>query len=160
MTNRPRSVVALALIFLIIALAGIIIGIYLLFFAVPGFQNQIQNDLLFAITTTISPTLLGPFTAQITLLFLLDVPSSLSTMSTYFYSALLALIASVMYFFSGVGLLYMKKWAYYLGLLIGVSDIIGGIVLLVIIVGILFIPVGIIILVYLWRDVKDEFEQG
>jgi hypothetical protein len=157
MTYRPRGVIALALIFLIIAAAGIIIGIHLLVVEVPGFQNQIQNDLFFALIGTISPTLLGPSSTAIILLFLLDVPASLSSMSSYFYSAVLALIFSGMYFFSGVGLLYMKKWAYYLALFIGVCDIIGGIFLLIFIVGILFIAVGIVILVYLLLDVKDEF---
>jgi hypothetical protein len=158
MTERPRGVLALALIFIIIAVAGIILEVYLLVYLVPAFQNQAQNDSLFALIGTAYPALLGPFSTQIILLILLDVPASLSSMNTYFYSALLGLIYSGVLILSGVGFIFMKKWAYYLGLLIGVADLIGGILLLIFYIGILFIAAGIIILVYLMYDVRYAFE--
>ena len=161
MAHRPGGVLALALIFIIVAAIGIIAGIHFLVYEVPGFQSRVQNDFLFALLVNISPTPPSPLLTGVTAwIVFVDVPASLSNMSTYTYSALVALVIFGIYFLSGVGLLYMKKWAYYLALFIGVSDIIAGIVLLIFIVGIFPLVFGIILLVYLLRDVRYEFEQG
>ena len=55
-------------------------------------------------------------------------------------------------------MLYIKKWGYYLALIIGALNIVGGVLSLLSLVGVINLVFGIIIVVYLLGDVKYEFE--
>ena len=52
----------------------------------------------------------------------------------------------------------MKSWGRYLALVVGVFNIISGIILIAAIVGLIYLILGIVMFVYLLGDVKYEFE--
>jgi len=87
-----------------------------------------------------------------------SVFSNLSSVDYLHLATFIVLIAVVLYVIAAVGLLKMKNWGRYLALIIGIFDIIVGVIGLIAIVGLIPLIFGIIIVVYLAGDVKYEFE--
>ncbi|WXG42262.1 MAG: hypothetical protein WED07_16100 [Candidatus Freyarchaeum deiterrae] len=170
-SQRPMGITALAIIFLILATLGIIAGILVAAVVVPTFQNTLQNDFL-SIFFSFGITPMYIYAQSAFLLDILGATQLLSSIGAYQFIAVGALIGSVLHILDGVGLLYMKKWAYYLALILGISGIIAGVIGIISIQGIMALIAGviivmylifalifgIIIVVYLMVKIKHEFE--
>nr|MDO8080501.1 hypothetical protein [Candidatus Freyarchaeota archaeon] len=150
---RPSGVTALAIIFIILAVAGIIAGIALEAIFVPMYQNMIISNEINDFVSFFILYNTYPFPIEMSFLLLASMfTSMISLMTTMLplinilhWAVVAALISSVAYFIASFGLLSMKKWGYYLALILGI----------------LSLPsvIGIVIVVYLLvSDIKYEFE--
>ncbi|MEM2145094.1 MAG: hypothetical protein QW279_07020 [Candidatus Jordarchaeaceae archaeon] len=151
---RPTGVTALAIIFLILGVASIISVIAVEVMLTSAYQNMvisnIFNNLLTFYTVNEYPSW---FDVDISLFLLTSVltnaisfATSMQSLTNIMYFAIaLGLVSSVLCFTASYGLFSMKKWGYYLALVIGI----------------LSLPsiIGIILVIYLLvSDIKYEFE--
>ncbi len=148
---RPRGVIALAIIFIILAACGIITAVWIEILFVVDY-NSLYRDLFFMLNLIYSPSIPPP----LAIAFILLGNLANSTFDILFRaSSLQWLVVSLLLFFGifiidGIGLLKMKKWGYYLALVLGILFIITFTILIIL---------GIAILVYLLvSDVKYEFK--
>jgi hypothetical protein len=147
MTYRPGGVITIAIFSILIAALALVGAIVIWAILIPlEYQTWIG-----LITTDSYLVSLG----QPPIIFYSD-PSYL--ISTYTIYGVVALIFAGIYLVTGAGLLTMKKWGYYLGLIMGILSIIGGVIGLLFIIGIIPLIFGIVVVVYLAGDVKHEFE--
>jgi uncharacterized membrane protein (DUF2068 family) len=155
MSYRPGGVVAIAVFFIIFAVVGFAAVIFLEFVMVASMAQA-------ASISTIGNLILGIYIglppSSAVLFALTQSAWSAPSYGLYHIAAAILIIGSVIYLLSAVGLLMMKKWGYYLALIIGIFTIIGGIIGLLAIIGIIPLIFGIIVVVYLAGDVKHEFE--
>jgi len=163
MSSRPGGVVALAVIFIIIAVLGVIGAIVLEAVTVSQYQaSNFANFLQIPLAYLFSAGLPPLYREFIIMMAITSAFSSVgSTMATIGYiniGVLIGLIFIVFYILAAIGLLMMKNWGRILALIVGIFDIIGGIFALFAIVGLIPLIIGIVIVVYLSGDVKYEFE--
>ncbi|MFB0563536.1 MAG: hypothetical protein ACETWM_20235 [Candidatus Lokiarchaeia archaeon] len=147
---RPGGVTAIAILFMIIAGLGIIAGILGEIYYVTDYTNSIYSDLSFGISLLYIPSFSSESGIYFVYLVVINAINDLSSVIYLHLVVLGILIVSGLHLFASVGLLRMKKWGYYLALIIGILYIFS--------LGIIGIIMGILILVYLLRDVKYEFE--
>jgi hypothetical protein len=158
MSSRPRGVVALALILLFFGVLGIVLGT--IFGSLSIFS---VSQLLGVWPTSFSVAMFFvysgfPIDAAFLYAFVISyyVVESNAVINQTWYIGID--ILSIVFAITGIGLFRMKRWGRYLALALGIIMIIGGIISLLGIVGIIPLVIGIVIVVYLTRDVKYEFE--
>jgi len=166
---RPAGVIALAIILMNIAFLSILGGI-LIFTSVlpPLFEHQasltysLATFFIFPISVLFYG--LGPLVVAATVGGLYETPSLIFV---YSLVAWIILIFGVLSILTSIGLICMKSWGRYLGLVLGISAIIMsvaffGVMFLGLLIGIpftlIFLIFGIITVVYLAGDVKHEFQ--
>jgi hypothetical protein len=151
--QRPRGIIASAIILVIISALGIIGGIIL-------------------VTTTLAMENTGLALSQGLLIWYtgqgyFDIGGVSYAMSasehkdviSLLYGALaFVLIFSLLCLPASYGLFYMRKWGRYLAIIVGGLSIIAGIITLYYIVGLITLILGIVLLAYLSGDVKYEFQ--
>ena len=155
---RPGGITALAIIFLILAILGILGAIAIEVFIVANYYYTMNLNLVLTLDLLRNPSIPHHFAMYYLYTSLMSMMSDLSYVNMLHVGTIAILASSVLYIAAGFGLLYMKKWGYYLALIIGILNIVGGVVSLLSLVGIINLVFGIIIVVYLLGDVKYEFE--
>jgi hypothetical protein len=152
---RPGGITVIAVFYIIFAVLGVFAIIVIEGVLVPMYQSTVsQNYVLDLLMFAVYP--FPPIPIEFLLSFILvsyfSAMSSLSFLVYFHVGVLVILTASVLYFISSVGLLIMKKWGYYLALILAILNIVCGIFTLVNLI------IGIVLTVYLAGDVKYEFE--
>ncbi|MEM2959757.1 MAG: hypothetical protein QXS27_05005 [Candidatus Jordarchaeaceae archaeon] len=147
---RPTGITALAIIFIIFGFTDIVIGVTVEIMAFSWFNNRILESFWTYIFSLTSPPEFWPIHPFI--IFLTGYFDTLSIMNLAHLAAIILFISSVPQFVASMGLLLMKRWGYYLALIIGILNIVVGVVTLINLV------IGIILVCYLMGDVKYEFE--
>lgn len=151
---RPRGITALAIILIMLAVLGFITGIVIGIEILKSYHNSMYINILFALLAFHTPSmLLGPSF----LYYLSFAYINQSNINGLWFRFSAVLIYSGIYLISSVGLLYMKKWGYYLTLIIGILNITGG--LFTLLLGIIPLIFGIAIVLYLLSDIKYEFTE-
>lgn len=165
MTYRPGGVIVLSVIFIIIAVLGVI-GAAAIEAVIASNQNIVTTDIITLGIIFLGLYLPSPFPELIGYLIpfivssmAMSINSTLSNISYLHLGTFVVLAAVVLYIITAVGLLRMKFWGRYLALIMGIFGIIVGIVTIIIGVGILLLIFGILIIIYLTGDVKYDFEQ-
>ncbi len=147
---RPSGVTAIAIYFMIIAGLGIIVGILGETYYITNYINSTYSDLIFGMSLPYVPS----FSSESGIYFIyFAVINAINDLSSVIYLHLVVVVilfGSGLHLIGSAGLLRMKKWGYYLAIIIGILNI-----FTLFIIGII---IGILILVYLLRDVKYEFE--
>jgi hypothetical protein len=162
--HRPGGVIALSVIFMIIAGLGIAGVITILAMVLPGSYQSLNwyiLESLYLFEMGIDPIgALGGISYP-----LFTIPRDISF--AYIFGGVLA-IFSALYLIAGVGLVSMRNWARVLGLILGIVSIIVGIFLFLflslflflyaLLFGTVFLVLGIVTVAYLAGDVKYEFQ--
>lgn len=147
---RPSGVTVIAIVFVIIAAIGIISGGLLVFY-IPMSQNMTIYSAIYNYFYLQSNISLFPPEYAIILLnaaymnLIISMMNAQSLANMVYWVVAAVVISSAACEITAFGLLSMKKWGYYLA----------------IILGILSIPsiIGLVIVIYLLvSDVKDDFE--
>ena len=158
--RAPAGIILLAIIFIIISVVGFILALGTATLSGRIFYDTVMDFLL------ISSVLNNPYISPGLAIILLYPSMGTTTLGTVGIGLLPllfvgSLIFAVLYFIASVGLLYMKNWGYYLALIIGIINIIGGVLILVVAIdltGLIILVFGIVIVVYLMRKAKFYFE--
>lgn len=154
--QRPRGIIASAIILVIISALGIIGGIIL-------------------VTTTLAMENTGLALSQGLLIWytgqgyfdIVGVSYAMSASSASEHKAVISLLYGALAFVlifsllclpASYGLFYMRKWGRYLAIIVGGLSIIAGLITLYYIVGLITLILGIVLLAYLSGDVKYEFQ--
>ncbi|MEM2135520.1 MAG: hypothetical protein QXR19_02560 [Candidatus Jordarchaeaceae archaeon] len=158
--HRPGGVIALSVIFLIIAGLGVAGVITIWAMVLPNSYQSLNWYILesfYILELGINPiAALGGISNP-----LFTIPQNIRY--AYIFGGVLA-IFSALYLIVGVGLLSMRNWARVLGLILGIISIIVGVLLFLIIFlygflfGTVFLVLGIVTVAYLAGDVKYEFQ--
>ncbi|MFB0563767.1 MAG: DUF2127 domain-containing protein [Candidatus Lokiarchaeia archaeon] len=153
---RPLGITILAIILIIAAALIIIVGTILVNSVLPSQYAEI------ALSQGITMYLIK---ADLFAPYILTVVGSEQNDINLWYGVFGCFIVySGLYITSGIGLLYMKNWGRILAMIIGVISIITGIFLFLtmslfgLLIGILFLALGLATVVYLAGDVKYEFQ--
>lgn len=155
---RSGGVIALSIINLILAGILIILAIAIQTILIPGEQQGYYFALLDIWLYVSYGT---GYAIGLQYLMGSDPYFTISILNIVFW---IALIFSILYITSGIGLLSMKNWARILAMTLGIISIIVGIFLFVslflygFLFAILFLALGIATIVYLAGDVKYEFQ--
>ncbi|MGQ9722332.1 MAG: hypothetical protein ACUVXA_13530 [Candidatus Jordarchaeum sp.] len=144
---RPLGVTVIAIFFIITAVLGLTAGVMFEIYYVANYINSIYTNLFFSLNLVYYIPEYGIYYLFMGLSVAINDMSSV----IYYHLAVVAvLVGAFVHLIASSGLLYMKKWGYYLTIIIRILNIIA--------LGIVGIVLGIIILVYLLGDVKYEFE--
>jgi hypothetical protein len=162
MTYRPAGVVVLAIFFLIFAVLGIIL---ILFLEADLVATTVQTSSFNALLSIIVNLQYGVPLGDALLFATIYVSSAESGLVYYHTGAVIATIFVAVYLSTAIGLLMMKKWGYYLALTIGIITLISGIlglglgiyIIIALLPDVLVIVFGIYIVAYLMGDVQYEF---
>lgn len=156
---RPGGVTALAVLFIVFAAAGII-GMVAIMQWEQSMFNQSLTGLLLEIVFGAAGTpeqLAFGFTAT-ALIWQTNYQALMGTLNIMLIGVL---ILSTLLVLSSVGLLYMKKWGYYLALTVGIIFIIASIIAVIPTFGFSLITLiaAVLIVRYLRREeIKSEFQ--
>lgn len=159
MSLRPRGVTALAVLLIIFAAAGIIGMIAIMQWEQSMFNQSLTSllpQIIFGAAGTPEELAFG-FMAT-ALMWQTNYQALMSTLNIIF-TGVLAL--STLLIITSIGLLYMKKWGYYLALTVGIILIIASIVAVIPTIGfsLIILIAGILIIRYLRsEEVKYEFQ--
>lgn len=151
--QRPRGIIASAIILVIISALGIIGGIIL-------------------VTTTLAMENTGLALSQGLLIwytgqgyfdfggvsYAMRASEHKAVISLLYGALAFVLIFSLLCLAASYGLFYMRKWGRYLAIIVGGLSIIAGLITLYYIVGLITLILGIVLLAYLSGDVKYEFQ--
>jgi len=162
MTYRPGGVTALIILFTIFGVVALIFAIAIEVVLVPPNISTAFLNWLF-------PSMLSVFFGfpLENVLILAATAATIATiisqqsMGIYHILTVGVIVIAALWFLAAFGLFKMKKWGYYLTLILGILEIVGGTIdlLLLEIAGLAAVIFGIIIVVYLLRgNVKYEFE--
>ncbi|WXG42269.1 MAG: hypothetical protein WED07_16135 [Candidatus Freyarchaeum deiterrae] len=166
MAFRPNGVTALAIIFIILAALGVIGAIFIEAVFIPQYQisnfvNLLSIPLIYSLSASLPPELAQILPITIAFIIGTIISSNMSFLSFMYIGVLISLIAVPLLIISAVGLFRIKQWGRYLGIIVGILFIIGGIISVIFILtgGILIVSAGIMIVVYLYSVVKEDFEM-
>jgi hypothetical protein len=164
---RPDGVIVLSVFFIIIAVLGVIGAVAIEAVIVTASQSTLTSNIAYLLGIIflipyspfpIPPELIEYLVPSIASATAISISTSLSNIAYLHIATFVILVAVALYIITAVGLLQMKAWGRYLALIMGIFDIIAGIITSFIGVGILILIFGILILIYLTGDVKYEFE--
>jgi hypothetical protein len=165
MAFRPSGVTALAVIFIILAVLSAVGAIFIETVFIPQFQTSNYINLL-SIPLVINFTAgLPPALAQfleVTVAFVIGAPvmANLSYIPYLHVGVLIDLAIVPLLIIAAIGLFRMKQWGRYLGIIVGILIMISGVIPTIFATGGVFIILaGIIIVVYLYSVVKEDFEM-
>ncbi len=166
MTYRPGRVVALSIILIIFAFLGVIGAVAVELIASSMVQSAITNYVLGIINFytlsyyyPIPPEEMQYYMSTLLSYAMLNFANTSFLVGYLHIITLVLLVGVVLYVAAAIGLLMMKNWGRYLGLLVATFNIIAGVFLLIVVVGLLYIVFGIVMLAYLMGDVKYEFTE-
>jgi hypothetical protein len=179
MAFRPGGVTALAVIFIIFAALGVVGAIFIETVFIPQLQTSNNFNIVSSLTAIYYFTANLPWDqAQLivtSIVFQYFFLSNGMTITGYIQllqiGALIGIAIVPLLIIASIGLLRMKQWGRYLGMIVGILSIIGSIASIIIAVtlggiavilvdfGIYTVPIGIIIVVYLYSVVKEDFEM-
>ncbi|MEX2751367.1 MAG: hypothetical protein Q6366_005720 [Candidatus Freyarchaeota archaeon] len=147
MSYRPGGVIALAILFFIFGILGIIGGIAIELTVIAQSYTSLYTMILWDVILR-----------RVDFFTLIFASNQLSYINMYHFYVACIVIFSGLYFLAGVGLFMMKNWGRMLALILGILNIVGGVFAMFLLVGIILLVFGIIVLVYLMGDVKYDFE--
>jgi hypothetical protein len=157
MSARPGGVTVIAILFIILAALGIA-GSVVLIISTASYisQEAALNGIIFYSSLMMYGLPFDPVG------FFLVINTTISfgqgILDVDYVVLGISVIIAALYVVTSYGLFRMKNWGRVLALVWGVLMIIGGAIGLLVIVGIIPLIFGIIVVVYLTRDVKHEFE--
>ena len=167
MGYRPTGVTAISILLIIGGIIGTLIGIGLWNDGLASYTHGIGGLILTLISISIHPPASSP-AIVILMQELWFTQPDLQVAYWLQFMGLFIAVSSLMYIVSTPGLLLMKNWGRYLALLIGIADIIFGIIAMIasfinislilgLIFGLIALVWGIILTVYLLGEVKYDF---
>lgn len=152
---RPLGVIIFSAIFMVVAFLELVVGVLIGMGIDYSYYVTVLGNAFLSMLYVPSPPVPMSFETYFMLLFTLHAFWNQTLFTILRLVVILLLIGGVLNAASGVGLLSMKKWGYYLALITGVLNVCGGFTAMFAFPLLIF---GIGVIIYLWSDVKYYFE--
>ncbi|MBS7249251.1 MAG: hypothetical protein KIH08_01465 [Candidatus Freyarchaeota archaeon] len=152
---RPLGVIIFSAIFIVVAFLELVVGVLTGMGLDYSYYMTVLGNVFLSMLYMPSPSVPMSFETYFMLLFMLHAFWNQTLFTILRLAVILLLIGGVLNAASGVGLLSMKKWGYYLALITGILNVGEGFTAMFAFPLLIF---GIGVIVYLWTDVKYYFE--
>ncbi|MGQ9723084.1 MAG: hypothetical protein ACUVXA_17410 [Candidatus Jordarchaeum sp.] len=152
---RPVGVIIFSAIFIILAFLELVFGVLMGVGLYYSYYMTVWGNVVLSIVYMPSPPIPMEFGTYFMLWFIFHAFWNRTLFILLRLGAFALLIGAVLHTTSGIGLLFMRKWGYYLALITGILDVVGGFTTLFALPLLIF---GIGVIVYLLTDVKYYFE--